>query len=69
VSSEWLEKLQRAIVAFEIPITRLEGKRKLSQNRPEADQCGVLAGLRSTGQPGDLELAELMERVLGLPTG
>lgn len=69
VSSEWLEKLQRAIVAFEIPITRLEGKRKLSQNRPEADQRGVLAGLRSTGQPGDLELAQLMERVLGLPVG
>jgi len=62
ISDELVERLQRAIVGFEIRITRLEGKRKLSQNRPEADQRGVLAGLRSTGAT---ELAQLMEEVLG----
>lgn len=68
ISDELVTKLQRAIVGFEIRITRLEGKRKLSQNRPAADQRGVLTGLRSTGAPNALELAELMEAVLGIPT-
>jgi len=63
ISGELVEKLQRAIVGFEIRITRLEGKRKLSQNRSEVDQRGVLSGLRSTG---DSQLAQLMEEVLGL---
>ena len=30
-----LDPLVKAIVAFEIPITRLEGKAKMSQNRPQ----------------------------------
>lgn len=64
ISDELVENLQRAIVGFEIRVTRLEGKRKLSQNRPEADQRGVLAGLRGTGAH---DLAALMEEVLGLP--
>lgn len=63
----WIDKLQRGIVGFEIRITRIEGKRKLSQNRPEADQIGVLAGLRDSGDPDDLALARLMEQVLGFP--
>lgn len=35
----------RGIVGFEIPITRIDGKWKLSQNRPAADREGVIAGL------------------------
>jgi transcriptional regulator len=35
----------RAIVGIELPITRLEGKRKLSQNRSAADIAGVINGL------------------------
>lgn len=63
VSGDLVDKLQRAIVGFEIRITRLEGKRKLSQNRSEADQHGVLEALRRTGAH---DLANLMEEVLGL---
>ena len=33
------------IVGIEIPITSIEGKWKLSQNRPEADRRGVAEGL------------------------
>ena len=40
----------RAIVGIEIPITRIEGKWKMSQNRPEADRAGVVAGLRDQGE-------------------
>jgi transcriptional regulator len=35
----------RGIVGIEIPITRIEGKWKVSQNRPEADRAGVRDGL------------------------
>ncbi|MCJ2143638.1 FMN-binding negative transcriptional regulator [Methylobacterium sp. E-066] len=40
----------RAIVGIEIPITRIEGKWKMSKNRPEADRAGVIAGMRAEGE-------------------
>lgn len=40
----------RAIVGVELLITRIEAKKKLSQNRPEADVDGVVAGLAARGQ-------------------
>jgi transcriptional regulator len=48
----------RAIVGIEIPISRIEGKWKMSQNRPEADRAGVIAGFR---QMGDEAIAALVE--------
>ena len=43
----------RAIVGVEVAIQRIEAKFKLSQNRPDADIDGVVAGLRSVGdEPG-----------------
>lgn len=39
----------RAIVGVELLITRIEAKQKLSQNRPDADVDGVVAGLRARG--------------------
>ncbi|HWG12893.1 MAG TPA: FMN-binding negative transcriptional regulator [Streptosporangiaceae bacterium] len=50
----------RAIVGVELAITRIEAKAKLSQNRPEADVAGVVAGLEAEGaeQPAlDVEAA------------
>lgn len=49
----------RAIVGVELVITRVEAKRKLSQNRSAADIDGVVAGLRARG---DLESAVDVER-------
>ena len=62
---EFRSKMERAIVAFELSIERIEGKFKLSQNRPEADQQGALEGLESerTGS----ELADLWKSRLKLP--
>jgi transcriptional regulator len=40
----------KGIAGVEIPIDRIEGKWKLSQNRPEVDRAGVVAGLRSEGE-------------------
>jgi len=39
----------RAIVGVEVPISRVEAKWKLSQNRPAADVDGVVAGLTADG--------------------
>lgn len=57
---EFSRRLLPGIVGFEIEIERLEGKRKLSQNRPEADRRGVIQALRSAG---DAELQRLAERM------
>jgi transcriptional regulator len=53
------------IVTFEIEITRMEGKAKLSQNRKPVDQQSAIAGLRATGRTKDEALAELMAAQLG----
>lgn len=45
----YIDKLKSAIVGIEIPITRLEGKLKASQNRSAADRAGVLKGMESEG--------------------
>jgi transcriptional regulator len=50
----------RGIVGVRIPITRIEGKRKMSQNRPEADRRGVAAGLAASERPSEREAAKLM---------
>ena len=39
----------RAIVGVELQVTRIEAKAKLSQNRPEPDVAGVIAGLEAGG--------------------
>lgn len=46
----------RAIVGIEIPIARIEGKWKMSQNRPEADRAGVIAGMRADGEAALAEI-------------
>lgn len=56
-------KLLRGIVAFEIPITRLEGKFKLSQNRGEHDQQQVIASLSASTDPIERELARHMHNL------
>jgi transcriptional regulator len=40
----------RAIVGLELLITRIAAKAKMSQNRPEADVDGVIAGLEARGE-------------------
>jgi transcriptional regulator len=45
---EFVAAQLRGIVGVEIPILRMEGKWKASQNRPEADRAGVAEGLAET---------------------
>ena len=59
---EFLARSLKAIVALEIPVTRLEGKLKLSQNRTAEDVAGAIAGLEKTGEPAAMRLAAAMRR-------
>lgn len=58
---DYTESMLRAIVGIEIEITRLVGKRKLSQNRPPADQAGSIEGLRSRRHARSDTVADAME--------
>ena len=57
--ADYLAGMLRAIVGFEVQITRLEGKRKLSQNRSAADQSGVAQAVQARGNEA---LAAAMRR-------
>lgn len=50
----------RGIVGLRLPITRLEGKRKVSQNRSAADRAGVAAGLAASERASDRAVAALI---------
>lgn len=56
----YLDGMLKGIVEFEIPISRIDGKFKMSQNREPADRAGVIAGLRGQGDPGAAAVAEIM---------
>jgi transcriptional regulator len=57
---DFVDKMMRAIVGFAIPITRLEGKYKLSQNRPLEDQQRVVEALYQQGDELSTGTAALM---------
>jgi transcriptional regulator len=57
--ASYVDGLVRAIVGFELNISKLEGKWKLSQNRDAADQAGVSDGLMRDGHD---DVARLMKR-------
>jgi transcriptional regulator len=58
--AEYIDAMLKAIVGFALPIERLEGKRKLSQNRSTADIAGVREGLAASPDVHDQALAHLM---------
>jgi transcriptional regulator len=56
---DYLQKMMRGIAGFEIEITRLEGKFKLSQNRSATERENVIASLQESSDT--LAVAELMK--------
>jgi transcriptional regulator len=48
--ADFIDVMLKGIVGFTLPISRLEGKWKMSQNRPAEDRAGVVAGLQSDGR-------------------
>lgn len=58
--ADYIDGMLKAIVGFALPIQRLEGQRKLSQNRNAADIAGVREGLAASPDTQDQALAHLM---------
>jgi transcriptional regulator len=57
---DFVASMLNAIVGVEIPIQRLEGKWKMSQNRPEADRLGAINGLSTSDNPAEQAVAAVM---------
>lgn len=58
---DFLQANLRAIVGIEIPITKLMGKWKVSQNRSTADREGVVAGLSVMQDEAAQAMAQLVD--------
>jgi len=58
--ADYVQSMLRAIVGFEIPIARLEGKWKMSQNRTAEDRAGVAADIAKEGGPKGAEVAAIV---------
>jgi transcriptional regulator len=56
----YLESMLKGIIGLDIAVTRLEGKFKLSQNRPAGDRPRVIAALERQGDENSLAVARLM---------
>ncbi len=56
----YIEAMLRGIIGVTLKAERIEAKRKLSQNKSEADFAGVKQGLAASGDPMAREVADLM---------
>jgi transcriptional regulator len=58
--ADFIRAQLKGIVGLRLPVTRLEGKRKLSQNRGAGDRAGVAAGLAASERASDRAVAALI---------
>jgi len=66
IPADCAEALLDAVVAFELPITRVVGARKLSQNKGAADRARIAEGLRATGDAAAARVAALVQETLAV---
>ncbi len=55
----------RGIVAFRIPIERMEGKFKMNQNKKPEDRSAVIDAFSVSGEPAELAVATVMRDLNG----
>ena len=58
--TDFIKAQLRGIIGLRMPISRLDGKRKMSQNRNLADRAGVINGLSESHRPEDRVVASLI---------
>jgi transcriptional regulator len=58
--ADFIRAQLKGIVGIRMPITRIEGKRKMSQNRNATDQARVIEGLSASERPSDQAVAATM---------
>ncbi|MBY5404703.1 FMN-binding negative transcriptional regulator [Rhizobium leguminosarum] len=56
----YIKAQMRGIVGIRMPIVNLQGKRKMSQNRPEEDRKGVKRGIEERGERHDIAVATMV---------
>jgi transcriptional regulator len=59
---DYVQQMLRAIIGIEIPLTRLIGKWKVSQNRPAADHPGIVQGLNEMNSADANAMAALVKQ-------
>ncbi|MES2047930.1 MAG: FMN-binding negative transcriptional regulator, partial [Pseudomonadota bacterium] len=57
---DYIQKMLAAIIGIEIPLTKLSGKWKASQNRPEQDRLNIAAELRTNDEQNAQAMATLV---------
>jgi transcriptional regulator len=60
--ADFIKAQLKGIIGLRMPITRLDGKRKMSQNRNPADRAGVIDGLLESDRPEDRVVASLIPK-------
>jgi transcriptional regulator len=58
--ADFIKAQLRGIVGVRMPITRIDAKKKMSQNRKLEDRAGVIAGLDASDRPSDREVAAMI---------
>ena len=61
--TDYMDRLLDGIVAFSIDVQRIEATWKLNQNHPPERRQRVIAALRESGKPNEVEVADLMQRL------
>jgi transcriptional regulator len=59
--ADYVERLLNGIVGVRLTVSRIEAKRKLGQNKPDADRLGVIEGLAMSPDPRDRLVANAMQ--------
>jgi transcriptional regulator len=62
--ADFIRHMSQQIVGLEIPISRIVGKWKVSQNRSTEDRRGVVVGLSQSGDAGAQAMADLVDQAL-----
>ncbi|MGE3148629.1 MAG: FMN-binding negative transcriptional regulator [Pseudorhodoplanes sp.] len=58
--ADFIRAQLRGIVGLRMPITRIDAKKKMSQNRPAQDRAGVARGLAQSDSAADRTVAKLI---------
>jgi transcriptional regulator len=67
--ADFIDRQLKAIVGIEMRLARLDGKWKMSQNRPAADREGVVGGLEALGDEESRAVAALVRDTLDQAKG
>jgi len=59
---EFIKALLNGIIGLELPVRKIEGKWKLSQNRSQQDRQGVVEGLTQLDTPESLAMSDLVKQ-------